>query len=284
MTLVVRRRNKLLRSGLRIRDLFAHQGFLWRKGLTLRRTSKDEDRFNEQAVGYPSNHRYRIRGGRLVPGFELYERWRRVEAVLPERLDSLLDISCCRGFYVLQAGGRPGCRLAVGVDVHEPFVSLGKEATRLLRLDNAAFHLATIDQIGQGPAGDGRPFQVVLLLGAYHYVFWGSRRCDHALRSHERILAYLADLTGDYVILSGRLDLDRLPSDLRAQARRAPEAAVYSTAAFLRAAEMFFDIHQAGFLGNHPLLVMRKKPGGTPVFTNREARNAENEPHVGQGV
>jgi hypothetical protein len=261
MTLVIRRRDRLLRSGSRIRDLLGYRMFLWREGRSSCRASADEDRFNERVIGYPSNHRYSIRGGRLVPGLQLYERWRRVEAALPERLDSLLDIGCCRGFYVLQAAHWPGCRLAAGIDVHEPFVSLSEEAARLLRMHNTAFHLATIDQIQEGLPDAARPFQVVLLLGTYHYIFWGSRLCDHALRSHERILACLANLTTDRVIFSGRLELDRLPSALKARARCSPEATVYNTDSFLRAAETFFDIHQAGFLGSYPLLVMQKKPG-----------------------
>jgi hypothetical protein len=178
---------------------------------------------------------------------------------VPQRLDSFLDIGCCRGFYVLQAAQRPGCRLAVGVDVHQPFVSIAADVGSQLHLTNVAFHTITLDKLAQNPAAYGGPFQVTLLIGTYHYVFWGSGRCDYALRSHERILACLANLTTDRLIFSARLELDRLPSGLKKQASSSPEANVYNTDSFLQVATRFFDVEQAGFLGSYPLLVMHKK-------------------------
>jgi hypothetical protein len=189
----------------------------------------------------------------------LYERWREVEPTLPQRLDSFLDIGCCRGFYVLQAAQRPECRLAVGVDVYEPFVSVAGKVGTQLGLTNVTFHTVTLDRLAQNAAAYGGPFQVTLLLGTYHYLFWGSGRSDFALRSHEKILACLANLTTDRLILSARLELDRLPSGLKKQAYSSPEAGVYNTHSFLRAAESFFDIEQAGFLSRYPLLMMHKR-------------------------
>jgi SAM-dependent methyltransferase len=256
------RGSRLLRTGAKLRNLFGYRAFLRRHGLSRRVTSQGEEQLNAELSGYPSNHGYSIHGGKLVPGFQLYERWREIEPVLPERLDSFLDIGCCRGFYVLQAAQRPQCRLAVGVDVYEPFVAVARKAGTQLGLDKVAFHTATVDQLGRDPAAYGGPFQTTLMIGTYHYVFWGSGHCGYAMRSHERILACLADLTTERLILSGRLELDRLPSGLRKQAYSSPEAAVYNTDSFLQAAERFFDIRQAGFLGSYPLLVMTKQAAG----------------------
>jgi hypothetical protein len=262
MAAIVNTRSRFFRAGSKLRNLFGYRAFLRCHGLSRRVTSQTEEQLNAELSGYPSNHGYSIHGGKLVPGLQLYERWREVAPLLPEHLDSFLDIGCCRGFYVLQAARRPDCRLSVGVDVYEPFVVVARKAGTQLGLRSVAFHTATVDQLARDAGAYGGPFQVTLLLGTYHYVFWGSGRCDYALRSHERILACLADLTTDRLILSGRLELDRLPSGLRKQAYSSPEAGVYNTDSFLRAAESFFNIRQAGFLGRYPLLVMDKKANG----------------------
>lgn len=262
------RRSGLIRASERIRNWMGYRAFLQRHGLNIRSTSPGEKRLNRLSKDYPPNHRYSLHAGRLVPGFKLYERWWDVAFALPQRLESFLDIGCCRGFYVLQAAQRPGCRLALGVDVHEPFVSIARTVGARLGLANAVFSTVTLDQLAQDPAAYGGPFQVTCLLGAYHYLFWGSRRSDYALRSHERILACLAALTTDRLILSARLEMDRLPAGVKELARSSPQADVYNTRCFLKAAESFFDVEHAGYLGRYPLLVMHKKVEvlvGTPT-------------------
>ncbi len=259
MAAIVSTRSRLFRAGSRLGNLFGYTTFLRRQGLSRHVTSQSEEQLNTELSGYPSNHNYSIHGGKLVPGFQLYERWRQVAAVLPERLDSFLDIGCCRGFYVLQAARHPDCSLSVGVDVHEPFLATARKAGTQVGLYGAAFHRASVDYVARHARSYGGPFRVTLLLGTYHYMFWGSGYCDYALRSHERILACLAELTTDRLILSGRLEPHRLPSGLRKLAYSSREGAVYNTGSFLRVAESLFDIRQAGFLGKDPLFVMNKK-------------------------
>ncbi len=93
---------------------------------------------------YPRNHLYRIVNGRVAPGFRLYERLRIVEEVYPEPMHSFLDIGCCRGFYVLDAALRLRCPHAVGVDVHEPFITTARDAAQYLQVPEAAFHYASL--------------------------------------------------------------------------------------------------------------------------------------------
>ncbi len=223
------------------------------------RPDAGERRLNEQFHEGPSNHRYRILGGKLIPGFQLYERWQTLAPVWSEPPETFIDIGCCYGYYVLQTAQRAGCRLAVGVDVHEPFVATAAGAGRLLQLPNVAFYRAVLDDLARRPAHYGGPFQAAFLLGTYHYLFWGSSRSGHSFRSHETIFSLLSRLVTGSIVFSARLELNHLPAGVRQRARFAPEAGAYNTASFLRAAEPFFDVEQAGFLGCYPLLVMRKR-------------------------
>jgi len=252
-------RNRFLRMGATLRDLLGYRAFLRAQGMDGRAAGEQEEQLNTELFGKPSNHRYSVHGGKLVPSFQLYERWRQIMRLLPARLDSFLDIGCCRGFYVLQAAQQWNCPLSIGIDVHEPSVAVAEKASRQLGLEGATFHTDTLEAFTQHAATHGGPFQVCLLIGTYHYVFWGSNYCRVGLRSHEKILACLAELTAERLILSGRLDLARLPRSVKEWACPSPEASLYNTDSFLRAAEPLFDIRQAGFLGGYPLLVMDKK-------------------------
>lgn len=222
--------------------------------------SAEETELNARLSGYPRNHNYRIAGGRLVPSFRLYERARLVRSVLPGPLNSFLDIGCCRGFYVLDASVQPSCRVAVGVDVHRPFVDIAQAAAKQMGANNTAFHVATLEQLATEPSVYQGPYQAILLIGTYHYMFWGSDDyCGVSYRSHREILARLARLSAGRVILSGRLELERLPRGIRAAAMASSEAGDYNTAAFVAAARAFFEVRLAGFLGAYPLLALDKK-------------------------
>ncbi len=222
-----------------------------------RRQTPEE--LNRRMSEYPRNHLYRIVEGRVVPGFRLYERLRMVTAVYPEPLHSFLDIGCCRGFYVLDAALRRGCPRAVGVDVHEPFVATAQDAAQYLGVPNAAFHYASLEQVSGDPHTFGGPFQVVLLVGTYHYLFWGSLLCPTAYHSHEEILRRLASICTDRLIISARFTVHRLPANIKSKLKEGPSAAAYTTEAFLQDAEKFFHIRHAGYLGVYPLFVMTKR-------------------------
>ncbi len=218
-----------------------------------------DSQLNEQLSGYPRNHNYRLVQDKLVPSFRLYERVRLIHSVLPRPLESFLDVGCCRGFYVLDAAQQPSCRVAVGVDVHPPFVELGRRVSQQMALTNTAFHVATLDQLTADPTAYQGPFQTILLIGTYHYVFWGSALSKVSFRDHREILGGLAQLCTERVILSGRLELDRLPDNIRAEAYASDRAHEYNTKTFVQRAEEFFNVRPAGFLGTYPLLILDKK-------------------------
>ncbi len=221
-------------------------------------TAREDKELSDQLTGYPRNHDYRVSQGKLLPSFRLYERSRIVLPAFPDHMESFLDIGCCRGFYVLQAALNASCKNAVGVDVYQPFIDLADKVSANLKLDNASFHLATLDKLLEDPEKYGAPFQTILLIGTYHYLFWGSEVNSHCFGDHRTILESLSNLCTKRIILSGRLDVNRLPESNRVQAEGTERASQYTTENFVKNAKEFFDVKCIGYLGTYPLLQLDK--------------------------
>lgn len=221
--------------------------------------NKKEKEINLHLKGYPRNHDYWILNKKLIPSFKLYERLRLVTALYPRALKSFIDIGCCRGFYALHAANIKTCHTSVGIDVYEPFVRTSNMARDYLGQKKSAFYMASLDMVSRNPGAYGGPYQTVLLLGLYHYLFWGSNVCSDAYGSHREIFQRLSKICTGRLIFSGRLEVDQLPRAEKGKAKASPKVAEYNTACFLKAAEEFFDVHKAGFLGAYPLLVMETK-------------------------
>ena len=128
-----------------------------------------EKELNPLLAGYPRNHNYRIYKKKLFPSFKLYERFRLVASLYPEKLESFLDIGSCRGFYAMDAAQRPNCRISAGVDVHEPFISISNKVREYLDIKNVDFHFATLDELSSRPESYGGPFQTVLLINVLSF-------------------------------------------------------------------------------------------------------------------
>jgi hypothetical protein len=222
-------------------------------------SNKLEKDLNKLLIGYPRNHDYRIRKKKLFPSFKLYERLKLVTSLYPEKLERFIDIGSCRGFYVMEAAQRPHCQVSVGIDVYEPFVTISNKVREYLDIKNADFYLATLDKVSNKPEAYGGPFQTVLLIGVYHYLFWGSKLSSTAYYSHREILNKLSKISTDRLIFSARLEVDRLPTVLKEKAKMLGNKITYNTAYFLKRAEQFFEVRQAGYLGRYPLFVMSKK-------------------------
>lgn len=219
----------------------------------------------EQAYfeGWPRNHAYRIQAGGPVPNFRLYERAQQITRHYHPRLTSFLDIGCCRGYYVLEAASRPGCNRSVGVDVTERFITAAKIARKSLRLDESRvqFDVASLGDIAARPEAFGAPFDTILLVGTYHYLYWGMDADLAAPPSHDSLLASLAAICRGHVLFSGRMEVDELPDHLMQRAKRARDNHEYTLEGFRRAAGRYFDVKPVGRLGSYDLLDLTKRGG-----------------------
>lgn len=207
---------------------------------------------------YPHNHGYRVIRGRLRPNFQLWCRWRKLRRLLPDPLHSFLDLGCSKGFFVLQAAQDDTCRSALGVDVTAENIDACRAVQAHLELNNARFELAHLDQIAARPESFGAPFQTVMLVNSYQYLFFGSKLSSHCYRTHSEIFAHLANITSERLIFSNRLELERLPGNVRARAQASGRAEEYCEASVLGAAAQHFEIERKGKLGRIPLLLMTR--------------------------
>lgn len=220
-------------------------------------------KLNAALRGYPRNHTYRVSGERLVPGVRLYRRWRQIERLFPHRVTSLLDVAGCKGFFVLATALRQECRRAVGIDCVGSFVEMAEGARQRIGRDNARFEVATLAHVADRIEEYGGTFDVVLLLNAYHYFYWGSGLDPACCRCHDTILSRLAKVCGQRVLFTAPLDVDDCPGDCRRFAAAChADAAAYTKAHFLAAASKFFDVSEVGRWGKRPVLSMSKRAAG----------------------
>jgi hypothetical protein len=214
----------------------------------------------EHPLGHRTRHTYRIIDGKAFTTFQMDQRWKIVAALYPEKVTSLLDIGCCRGWFVVQAAMRPECQNAVGIDVVEGFIDAANEAKRLLKLDNAQFDYAFLDDVAGNPGKYRTPFQTIVLLNTYHYMYWGSGYSGKHWADHDYILRTLASICTDRIIFMSPLEISECPSDIGRRAKEHPEwAGDFTTGRFLEVAGRYFDVTHHGYLGIRPLYVMKKR-------------------------
>jgi len=251
-------------ASAKIQSILGYRALLASRGLSVSTlllgcSPRDSEReINQHLFGYPNNHNYQIRKGQMLPSFKLYERVRAVNSLYPKNLKSFLDIGSCKGYYVLEAAQNSCCETSTGIDVHEPFISISNKVKEYLNINNANFYLATLEELSNNPEAYGGPFQTVLLIGTYHYLFWGSSFSSSVSYSHRQILTRLSKICTDRVIFSARLEIDMLPRDQKKKAKLKNDVK-YNTEYFLKRVEELFDVHKAGYLGKYPLFVMLKR-------------------------
>jgi hypothetical protein len=211
------------------------------------------------ASSYPHNHDYRVVRGELRPKFKLWMRWRKIRKLYPERLVSMMDLSSSKGFFVLEAARVEGCERALGIDVHEPDLVAARAVAEHVGRSKARFVRSRLHEVAERIEDFGGPFQTVLLLNTYPYLYYGSRRDARAYLDHERVFEWLAQVTAERVIFSNRVAFERLPRHMQELARAQGGEAGYDEGAIVRAAERWFEVERRGRLGRIPLWVLWKR-------------------------
>jgi hypothetical protein len=215
----------------------------------------------EQPVGHRTRHIYTIAEGQALTTFQMDQRWRIVRRLYPTPLTSLLDIGCCRGWFVIKAAMEPQCERATGVDVVQGFIDAANDAKRELKLDGKIqFDYAFLDRLANDPQRFRTPYQTIVLLNTYHYMFWGSDYSEKHWADHDYLWRTLASICTDRVIFMSPLEVAECPSDIRARAEKHPDSAArYTTEQVLESAGKYFDVTLESYLGLRPLYLMRKK-------------------------
>ncbi len=221
--------------------------------------SQDHKDLNKELIGYPSNHNYRIVSNQMIPNFRLFLKKKILKPLYSNNMESFLDIGCCRGYYVLDAAEQANCQVSVGIDVYEPFLSAANKVKQFLNIKKAKFYLTRLHELADDPKDFGGPFQTILFIGAYHYVFWGSSYVAGGYHSHHEILSRLANICTDRIILSARFEISNCPTSIREMAKDNEISENYTTAKFLSAADKYFYVNYVGKTTKFPIFVLQKK-------------------------
>lgn len=210
-----------------------------------------EEQARHLADSYPHNHDWRIVHGEPKACWQLRRRAKRIRRLYPPRVRSLLDLSSCKGWFVLDAA-RSGAERVVGLDVHAPDIAASRAALDVLGFPDVDLRVAHLhDYVATEPA----PFDVVLLVNTYQYLFYGSRREPHAYLDHEQIFDHTAKLVrpGGTFVFGNRVAFKRLPGNVKERALELGLEGAYCEDAIRAAAERHFRIEEHGKLGRIPL-------------------------------
>lgn len=211
-------------------------------------------------VGERKRHVYEVAGQDSLTTFGLHQRHGIVESFYPKPLTSLLDIGCCRGWFVLKAAEKPTCTKATGIDVVEGFIEAANQGKTALKADKVDFHYAFLDDLLGDAEKFRTPYQVVLLLNTYHYMYWGSDYSPRHWADHDFLLKSLASVCTDRMIFMTPLEVAECPGDIVDRAKAHPDwAAAYTEDNFMRIAGKYFDVTPQGHMGERPLYLMVKK-------------------------
>ena len=206
-----------------------------------------------------TRHTFQIVDNMVLSTSQMELRWKVVTSLYPKKLTSLLDIGCCRGWFIVKAAMLPECEAALGIDVVPEFIDAANEAKRLLKLDRAQFEYAFLSDLERDPQKYRLPYQTLLLINTYHYLYWGSR-CPTHWPDHDYLLRTLATMCTDRMLLMSPLEVSECPSDIAERAREHPDwAEQYTTSRFLEIASRYFDVSLERYLGIRPLYLMKKK-------------------------
>lgn len=206
---------------------------------------------------YPRNHGYRVLGERLVPRWKLWRRERRLRALYPHRPESLVDLASSKGWFVLQAA-RAGCPRALGIDVYEPDLAAARGAAAHLGLD-ARFERKRLVELAAEVAGGAAPFEVALLVNAYQYLYFGSDRDERAALDHRALFRALRTVCGGRLVFSNRIDIARLPRNVRRRAAQLGAEEDYTPDRVRAAAEESFHVEEQRPLGRIPLWLLHAR-------------------------
>ncbi len=204
---------------------------------------------------YPSNHTFQIKKGLLVPKRKLAKRYTKIKKLYPRELTSLLDASSSKGFFVFDAAKAPTCTRMLGIDIHDYDIDFCNTLKHVTRTEQAQFARLTLGQLAARIDEFGGPFQTVLVINCYQYLYFGSDTSPEAHANHDEIFANLRRVCSERVIFNNRVNLEDCQNTRQIQ--EAPEKAEhYSQLEIFTAASKYFNVKQHGKIGKYPLCTM----------------------------
>lgn len=219
---------------------------------------KAEEYLRYLKSSYPSNHNYRVKKNRLIPGRELAKRYERVRELFPQPLTSFLDIGSSKGFFVFAAAEYPECRRALGIDVYQYDIDVCHWLQSYLHNSKTRFEFLRLHELAERIGEFGGPFQTVLMLNMYQYLYFGSVRNPDRYLNHDEIFRYLRQICSDRIIFNNRVNLADCQNVEHIQ-RASEHSLNYSEEKIIAAASRYFNVVPHGKIGQYPLWTLDAK-------------------------
>jgi hypothetical protein len=192
---------------------------------------------------YPRNHTYTPQDDRLVPNRRLAVRVAGLARYYPRPLTSLLDLSCSKGFFVFYAAAIASCERAMGVDLNDQCLNACQQLrTRFNKAERVCFERLTLSELAASIGKFGGPFQTVLLINTYQYLFFGSALAPALSHDHREIFRLLRTVCSGRLVFHNRVSLDDVQSNPQERAVLAGTGRLYHSEAIRRAAAEFFQV------------------------------------------
>lgn len=204
---------------------------------------------------YPSNHTYKIEAHQLTPYRQLAHRYNAIRTLLPSPLTSLADIGSSKGFFVFAASEFPDCNRVLGIDINKYDIVFCQKLQNYLNNTCVQFQLLKLNELAENIQNFGGPFQTVLVINLYQYLYFGSDRSPCCYLDHNIIFKHLRTICSGRVIFNNRISLEHAQNEHWVKQAYA-QAKQYNEASIKDAASRYFRIKQHGYIGKYPLLTM----------------------------
>lgn len=206
---------------------------------------------------YPPNHNFSVDREQLKPSRKLATRVAHFHQYYPKHIRNLLDLSCSKGFFVFDAASQQTCERALGIDLCEKTL----ETCRQLRHhfdhpERVAIEKLTLAELAEGIDQFGGPFETVLLVNTYQYLFFGSPIAPALSRDHCEIFRQIRQVCSGRVIFHNRISLERVQKHIREAGDGEDWGRFYTPDAIRAAASEFFRIKETPVWGGHPVWLM----------------------------
>jgi hypothetical protein len=206
---------------------------------------------------YPQNHTFVASGSRLLPKRKLAVRVAHLSRHYPAPLESLVDLSCSKGFFTFHAAAARGCPRVLGVDLDEQCLRACRSLNERFSLRSQVnFARLTLPELARRIDEFGGPFQTALLINTYQYLVFGSSVAPAASHDHFEIFRLLRQVCSGRVIFHNRLWFADLQSDPQERARREGTGCVYSPTVIREAAEQCFRVTPLDPWSRRPLWLL----------------------------
>jgi hypothetical protein len=206
---------------------------------------------------YPPNHNFNIVDDCLVPSRKLATRVAHFRRYYVPGGSSLLDLSCSKGFFLFDAACDPTCERVLGIDLMDNTLETCKQLRRHFDYaERVAIQKLTLAELAERIEDFGGPFETVLLINTYQYLFFGSPIAPAVCQDHGEIFRLIRRVCSGRVIFHNRISYSRVQKHIRAAAGEQNWEQLYSPEAIRSAASKFFCVTELPTWAGHPIWLL----------------------------